>query len=501
MSSLFARLSVALVVIMTLVGLGIFAIVHTGSRLYFEEITQRLNESIAMYVTNERQLIEDGIVNESALAELAHQAMVINPAVEIYLLDTNGAVLGHALPPGELRVTSVDTAPVNALLAGDVELPFRGDDPRNPGQRKIFSAFPVVDGGSTRGYLYAILGGRKYDELASSLWGSYIQTQSAFAVLGIVLAAILTGLLVFGLMTRRLSRLTKDVREFTAGGFEPASRTGPEGRESSLAEFSPVENPDEIDTLRNAFALMGDRIIEQLSRLEENDRLRRELISNVSHDLRTPLSSMRGFIETLLIRGARLSNAERQKYLEITHKHTERLTQLVGELFELSKLESAAVEPTLELFSLAELLHDVAQEFGLQAESRGIVIETVIGQGNSTVIADIRLMQRVVENLIRNALQHTPAGGRIRLELHNDRTSVRVAVADTGKGIPPEDLDRVFDRYYTNAKPNRHAGKSTGLGLAIVRKILDLHGSHIDVQSVVDHGTRFEFSLTASQAA
>ena len=174
MKTLFAKLSVALLGIVVLIGSGFFVVEQFSTRLYYEEITQRLNASIAMYVTGERQLIEDGVVNNDALSLLAQQAMIINPTVEIYLLDTEGRILAHAQPPDAVQVERVALEPVRELMAGDSEMPLRGTDPRHLDRQKIFSAHPVMHSDVLQGYLYAILGGQKYDELAESVRGSYV---------------------------------------------------------------------------------------------------------------------------------------------------------------------------------------------------------------------------------------------------------------------------------------------------------------------------------------
>ncbi len=498
MNTLFAKLSIALLVIVVLIGASFFFVVQFSTRLYYEEITQRLNASIAMYVTGERQLIDDGVVNSESLSLLAQQAMIINPSVEIYLLDTEGMILDHALPPQTVLTDRVDLAPVRALMSGEFDMPLRGTDPRNIDGEKIFSTFPVEQDGIVQGYLYAVLGGRKYDELASSIRGSYIQKLSFGALLAIVLSAFLVGLLVFGLLTRRLTRLTSDVRRFTEAGFDPAIASSP-ATFAGTAEDTAAN--DEIGQLRAAFAGMAKKILEQFESLKETDRLRRELVSNVSHDLRTPLASMHGYVETLLIKDDSISADERRHYLEITRKHTRRLGQLVGDLFELSKLDSASVHPSLESFSLAELLQDVTQEFELEAQKKGIIIEVNTKREAFNVYADIGLIQRVLENLIRNALKYTPPGGNITIDLEERPGSVAVAVADTGCGIAKTDLGRVFDRFYRSDQNNHDPSASAGLGLAIVRRILDLHGSRITVNSVVNQGTRFEFALPTSAVA
>lgn len=487
MTSLLGRLGLALLVIIILIGGGFYVLERFSTRLYYEELTQRLNGSIAMYVTGERTLIESGEVNEEALARLAQQAMVVNPTVEIYLLDRDGNILGHGVPPDSLELRRVDLGPVQAWVAGGVEMPFKGTDPRNAGKLKIFSASPVMDGDELQGYLYAILGGQTYDDLAHSVQESYVQKVSLGASIAIVLAAFLVGFLVFAMLTQRLRRLTRDVQRFTESGINDA------------VAVQPDSGRDEIGQLSRAFSSMASTIKDQFESLKETDRVRRELISNVSHDLRTPLSSMHGYVDTLLIKNDTLEPEERKRYLEITRRHTQRLGQLVGDLFELSKLESAQVQPELERFSLAELLHDVAQEFELDASARGIAIKVDTHESTAQVQADIGLMQRVLENLLRNALEYTPRGGQITVSLapHPDR--VAVSVADTGCGIPPEDIEHIFDRFY-RAEANARGG-STGLGLAIVKRILDLHGSRITVESAVDKGTTFAFDLPTQEAA
>jgi signal transduction histidine kinase len=245
---------------------------------------------------------------------------------------------------------------------------------------------------------------------------------------------------------------------------------------------------------------MANKIREQFEGLKETDRLRRELVSNVSHDLRTPLASMHGYVETLLLKNDSLSEEERLRYLEITRKHSLRLRRLIGDLFELSKLDSASIKPTLETFSLAELLQDVTQEFESQAENKGIDIDVHAHDGASMVHADIGLMQRVLENLLRNAVRYTPRGGNNSVTLDKKPGCVAVAVADTGCGIAEHELDRIFDRFYRSEQGEEERTNSAGLGLAIVKRILDLHGSRITVNSRVNQGTRFEFDIPARAA-
>jgi len=483
MNTLFARLSIALLIIVGLMGTAFYVVDRVNTRLYFEELSQSLNAPIAMYVTAQRQLITNGQPDIDSLQEFASHAMVINPTAEIYLLDTQGEILGHAMAPETVLHNQVDLEPVRSLIDGTAPMPIRGDDPRSESLRKVFSAHPVVSEAGLEGYLYVILGGQKYEELASNIGDSYVGRVSAMSVAVIVLLTIIVGLLVFGLLTRRLKRLGSEMQRVSESKFE------------SHPDLARKDGGDEIDALTNAFIEMSGRIQEQIEQLKENDRLRRELVSNISHDLRTPLSAMQGYIETLIIKADTMSPEERDKFLRIARKHTVRLGTLIGDLFELSKLDSASVTPNLEAFSLPELVQDIAQEFQLESERKDIQLSIDTQSGAAYTIGDIGLIQRVLENLVRNAIRFTPAGGEITVSIAERPEALSVSVSDNGPGIPDDDIPRIFDRFYRAVGGEEARSDSSGLGLAIVKRILDLHGSRITVTSKVDAGTRFEFEL------
>ena len=484
MNTLFAKLSTALLIIVVLMGSVFFLVGRINTRLYYEELTQRLNAPIAMYVTGQRQLLSNGVPDLDSLRELASHAMVINPTVEIYLLDTEGNILGHGLPPETVLLDKVDLAPLKELIAGSAPMPIRGDDPRSSSIRKVFSAFEVVTDDRLEGYLYVVLGGQTYEALSDDIGSSYVGKISFIFAIAIVLATAIIGLLVFGLLTRRLKSLSEEMRRVSDSGFDQAPEI----------EFTSAAG-DEIDQLARSFVTMSGKIKEQLAQLKENDNLRRELVSNISHDLRTPLSAMQGYLETLIIKGEDLSEEERRRYLKIARRHTVRLGSLIGDLFKLSKLDSASVTPQLETFSVPELVQDIAQEFQLEAEKKDIKLSLNLDTNTAFTIGDIGLIQRVLENLVRNAIRYTPTGGEVTLSISERPQTVAVAVSDTGSGIPDKDIPRIFDRFYRSENGEEARADSSGLGLAIVKRILDLHESRITVVSKIDTGTRFEFEL------
>jgi signal transduction histidine kinase len=258
---------------------------------------------------------------------------------------------------------------------------------------------------------------------------------------------------------------------------------------------------DEIHRLTFAFKQLVERIQIQMEKLKEADALRRELVANVSHDLRTPLATLRGYIETLYLKDNNLSAQDRKHHLEIAIQHCERLGQLVDALFELAKLDSREIQVRYEPFNISELGHDVAQKFDLSAKQKQITIQIDQHSGLPLVNADIAMIERVIENLIENALRFTPSGGSIRLTFIPQNEDVSVCVHDTGCGIPEEDLPFIFDRFYQRDKTQEGKMGYAGLGLAIAKRILELHNKPIHVESTPGSGTTFTFLLSAYPAA
>jgi signal transduction histidine kinase len=239
---------------------------------------------------------------------------------------------------------------------------------------------------------------------------------------------------------------------------------------------------------------MAQRITDQIQALTEKDSLRRELVVQVSHDLRTPLASLHGYLETLRMKESSLQSAERVEYLDIALRHSTRMRRLVEDLFELAKLDAKDIRPSIEPVALGELAQDVVQQYRLVAQRKGIHLALEGARELPFVSADIGLIERVLENLIDNAIEHTPSRGGISVSTRVQGHSVTLQVSDTGSGIPSEDLPRIFDRFF-QAGGGSGDGQHAGLGLAIAKRILELHDSSIHVISKLGAGTTFSFSL------
>ncbi|HEY7348199.1 MAG TPA: sensor domain-containing protein [Ktedonobacterales bacterium] len=257
--------------------------------------------------------------------------------------------------------------------------------------------------------------------------------------------------------------------------------------------------------LRNtAMQLAEARAIaaQEHAKAERSEQSRRELIVNVSHELRTPIASIRGHVESLLMahedRSASASTGSGQQgYLEIVQRETERLSALVDDLLSLARAEAGELRLDITPVAIDEIVEETYQTMApLARRERQVTLTRSIPPGLPLALADRQRLTQVLLNLVRNAIMYTPAGGIVSISLERaDNNQLALTVADTGIGIPPEDLERVFERFYrTDASRARSTG-GFGLGLAIVRDLVNAMGGSISAESAVGEGTRFRLLL------
>jgi signal transduction histidine kinase len=492
LKSLYSKLAIALLGLFCLLGISIVILTQIASDMYQQEAVQKLNRNLARQIVAQKILMRDHQINQKELKEIFNMLMVVNPGIEVYLLNPDGKILAYSAPAGKVKLDRVELEPIKKWYEAGTVFPLTGDDPRNPGRKKVFSVARIPENGELQGYLYIILGGEIFDSIVQKLKGSYIMQLSAWWITASLLFVLATGLLIFAYLTRRLKRLADVMDSFDV--TQPSDQV-------PLISGAYRQPGDEIDRLTFTFKQLVERIRAQMEKLKAADMLRRELVTNVSHDLRTPLATLRGYIETLFLKDKDLTAQDRRHHLEIAIQHCERLGKLVDALFELAKLDSREIQVRCEPFNISELAHDVIQKFDLSAREKQISIQIDHNPGLPFVNADIALIERVIENLIENALRYTPTGGSIRLTFSSKNGDISVRFSDTGSGIPEEDLPYIFDRFYQ--RDNIQTGKTgySGLGLAITRRILELHNKSIRVESILGSGTTFTFFLPAHQPA
>lgn len=477
---LHTRLTIAFAVLLLVLGGLLAAAVARIAERYSAEVSQRLNASIAMYVTQELALLDSRGLNETALEELARRVMTVNPSAEVYVLTPEGRVLTSLQPRQRIVQESVDLRPIRRFLDGYEEWPLYGDDPSGQDRSEVFSVAAIRTGDGIAGYLYVVLGSARFDSVVAAVRGNYSLQLGLISAAGVLCAALILGAALFVRLTLPLRRLARRMAEW-------AAKLGV----STVETISARDGKDEIALLSSQFESMGARIEQQVQEIKDRDAARRELIANVSHDLRTPLASLRGYLETVLVKGDALHLSMRSEYLQVACRHARQLECRIASFFELSRLESGGVVPDYQPFSLGELLQDVALRFRLRAEQRGVAILTHVEPSTPLVSGDVALVERVLENLLENALRYTDVGGRVSLEMRREAEHVLVTVSDTGSGIAVEDLPHVFNRFYRG----KAGHEGTGLGLAIVRRIVELHGESVALHSTPGIGTSVEFGL------
>ncbi|EAZ80841.1 sensor histidine kinase [Algoriphagus machipongonensis] len=482
MKSLFWRISVSFALVLLIVGCSYVFITATTAQRYFQETTQRLNATVADYLIKEVNPFLNGKVNEEALGTIMHSMMAVNPGIEVYLLDPEGEILSFVVLDKLVKLKRVDLDPVEDFLSTGGEEFVLGEDPRNPGEKSVFSATAVYEEDQLLGYVYIILASEKFETIASGLLGSYWMKLTFESILITMVVALLIGLVLFGLLTRHLRKIVQAVEQFRDGDLH--------------ARVPEAKSESELAVLGNTFNHMADTILGNIEELKKVDSLRRELIANVSHDLRNPLAIINGYVETLQIKGDSVSEEDREKYLKIIGASTDKLSQLVSDLFDLSKLESGQMSLKMERMKIQELLYDSSLKYELLAQSKDIKITTQICQNLPLVKADLYLMDRVIQNLLDNAVKYTPKNGEILIDACESNGGVSIKIRNSGSGIPQKDLESIFDRYYMIDK-ERKGIEGSGLGLAIVKRILEVHGSQIEIESDSVSYTEFGFDLPA----
>jgi len=281
--------------------------------------------------------------------------------------------------------------------------------------------------------------------------------------------------------------LIKDMQAIKDVGFDQSK--------VSLKKWK-TDSQNEVHQLGSVFQQLVAQINKQFEQLKQTDVHRRELLADISHDLRTPLASLQGYVETVSLKGDDLSSSERQSYVETALKNARQLKSLIDQIFELAHLDGGQVSLNLETFNLGELLYDVVAKFSLTAQQKNISISITPPYCDVQVYSDIGKLERVLSNLLENALRHTAAQGEIILQVDevNDN-QCQILVKDNGTGIKSEEVAYIFDARYRASNATQKDGKHTGLGLAITKKLLELLQSDIRVKSALGEGTSFSFNL------
>jgi signal transduction histidine kinase len=327
-----------------------------------------------------------------------------------------------------------------------------------------------------------------FANIVVTAWLMFISPHD-LGLLGLLLA--FSAVVAFAFAALTAEQVLRAVRQIAAAAREMA--------DGNLGVRVAAEGPDELVGLARDFNTMSER-------LEASDRMRREmetarrhLFAAISHDLRTPLASIRAMVEA--IDDGVVTDAETtQRYARTVLGEVHRLSGLIDDMFELSRLEAGALTLHLEPGSFHDLVSDTLEAIQVQAIEKGLHLRGTVAGDLPPVMMDVARIQRVLTNLVQNAIRHTPPDGTILLEAREEPAAVRVDVVDSGEGVAPEDLPHIFERFYRGEKSRVRGQGGTGLGLAIARGLVEAHGGRIWAQSTPGEGARFSFVLPKATA-
>ena len=352
--------------------------------------------------------------------------------------------------------------------AEDGALPRRGLGPP-PGRRAVFA--PVLSAGVAVGLVAVLQGGPPFERVARELGPTAGMVGGGVLLVGMALVAMI----VFGPVRQRL-RQVQDATERLGAG--------------DLTVRVPDKGGDEVAAVARSFNRMADDLMERAHALEVSDKARRQLLADVSHELMTPITAMRGYIETLAM--LELDPETRQRYVAIVTDETYRLEHIVGDLLDLARLEGGGLTMRRVTVDLAALFDRVAERHGREMQAHRVTMVRHVSPRAEIVMGDPDRLEQALQNLAANALRHTPDGGELHLLADRVNAGVRILVRDSGPGIAPEHLPLIFDRFYKVDVARKCTGGS-GLGLSIVKAIVEGHGGTITAYN--DPGAVFEIML------
>ena len=477
-NNIFTRISILVFVLIATLSILFILITYTSATYFFNESTQLLNKDVAAHIARFTSPFEGNTVNKRKADSIFYNAMVISPSIEVYFLDTVGKIIYYEAPDSSIKLWQIPLDNIHRLIASKGEAFIKSPDPKIPYENKIFSAAEVVSNGRKLGYIYVILGSKEYNTTKDLLISSHITMLALQTFLIIVLISILISWYYIRRLKRKYNSIIEVLQQFQSGNLA-ARFTG------KYHEFAPITN---------SFNTMAELLAYNINQSKIAAEERKNFIANISHDLRTPLSIASGYTETLLTPANEHTDAQQQRaYIQLVHTKLKQVEEMVMQLFELSKLDAVNFTPKKEPFIFSEILQEVVMGFQITAKKKNIQLECINCHELLWVNADVKMIERVIQNLVENAVKNTPEGGRISIELQRCDHELNIVFENTGKPLPQE-LVQWINIENGNNTHTRPPG-NIGLGLAIVKRILELHYCRLTVKTPTGLSNHFSFSM------
>ncbi|MFK7965734.1 MAG: ATP-binding protein [Burkholderiaceae bacterium] len=489
LTSLRARVLLLLAAFGLTIAVALALISYQSIRAYYTDVQYKRSVEFAeRLVTIHPDMWENYEQNPADFGRYLEKYILYAPDTGLYLLDMNGAVLASA---GENRLFwsnyRVDLASIMQAKRERPGQPVFADDPDVIGGMCLVAAQPVMSNGEVKGWLYVVARNADTDTAPLTLLKAYaVRTGAKIGLLTIAMGVLLT-MAIIAMMTRPLAGLTRVAERIKQSGFAADAEVG-------FIDIPHCGREDEIGRLGRTFQEMLARLREEMQRVTQADAKRREMVSSVSHDLRTPLTALTAQLETVMLKGCEMEQSQREVFYARALHNAEHLKGLTDSLAEVSRLDNPEFRAQPEPIALGELTDDVVQRFAATAEKKGVGLSVDYRDGLPLSDLDASLIERALANLIDNALRVTPVGGEVNVAVQERPDGLRVQVRDTGPGVSPDDQSRVFDLFYQASKHRENRG-SSGLGLALVRRVAELHGGIAGLNSKLGQGSTFFIDL------
>ena len=502
------RLKIALTILLAglLTAIGVLlTVVLAFQRFEYESAYQRANAFLQRVAQQHPELLESHRRAPDQVAAFLRNLVLYEPGVRLYLLDAQGAVLAASgdvsLAPGY----RVPMAPVRQAAAASPVTYVMGTDPADPAKPAVVAARPlrqqsIRPDAAVDGFLYFVCQPMPFSaDRVATLRGTLAQPGLMMILLVVVGMAVLAAW-VTATVTRPLARLTAAVSDVTRDGLDGPAPAAPL---PALVQVPGTDARDEFGQLARGMQAMLQTLRSQWVTLRRLDHFRREGVSNLSHDLRSPLTATTACLETLDNRWAdpqrsadpATDRAADRELIGVALRNTRNAARLVQAMGDLAQLDEPSFELRTEELALDDLLNDVAMRFAARATAQGVTLTAQETALHARV--DVELIERALANLVENSLKFTPTGGRVTLQASQAEGRLHLGVSDNGAGIAPADQPHLFDRFYQarhSAAPATGEG-GKGLGLAIVKRIAELHGGTVGIDSRAGAGTTVTLRL------
>lgn len=474
--NIFRRFAIFIFLLISVMGFLFIVLTYFATTLYHDASTQLLNKDVAAHIAKFTSPFTSQGINKQKADSVFQDAMVLSPSSEVYFLDTTGKVIYFHASDKEIKNWYIPLAPIRNYIDAKGEKYIKSLDPKDPDNKKIFSAVKVTDKTRDHGYIYVILASKKSATIMGLLFDTHVLNLVIKAFIIIICLSLILSLLYVRRISRNYNKMLLVLQDFELGNYQARFD------ENKRNEFQPITK---------SFNTMADLLSKTIQKISRSENERKNLIAAISHDLRTPLSIARGYAETMILTPEKSKDTS-QQYGQLILNKIGQIEDMVNQLFELSKIEALEFKPSKEPFILSEITQELADSFQLAAKEKGIILECIPCTEHIWVNADISMMERVIQNLTSNALKNTDPNGSIRISVKSSHNDVIFSIENDGVPMIEELLEWINSGNKSNGTMKSPA--QPGLGLVIVQKILRLHNSYL-IAEFANKRNRFSFHL------